>query len=62
MEADGIIDITGYVSILSMVEVSMACSSSSSILLSALEQVTQDPSFQTSSPVAGDALQAAKHK
>ena len=59
MEADGNIDMTGYVSILSL---SMACSSSSSILLSALEQVTQDPSFQTSSPVAGDALQAAKHK
>ena len=31
-----------------------------SILLSALEQVTQDVSFKTSSPVAADALQAAK--
>ena len=41
----------------------MACSFSSfdvSIHLSALEQVTEDPSFQTSSPVAADALQAAK--
>ena len=41
----------------------MACSFSSfdvSILLSALEQVMEDPSFQTSSPVAAGALQAAK--
>ena len=42
---------------------STACSFSSfdvSILLSALEQVTEDPSSKTSSPVAADALQAAK--
>ena len=40
----------------------MACSSSpfhGSIVVSALKEVLQDPSFYTSSPVAAGALQAA---